>query len=184
MSAKTVLNDQMALVAILAMIFLPGGMMLCPPAATAEVYSWTDKSGNVHFTDQGESIPKEYQDKVQVSDEENSRSWEYLATDYGVNYYYDTANVTYLNRNRFSVMIKESYASSGQEEYETQIILDCARLLYKATQSVKVYKNQRRPADARNGGDVTGSKAYRDGFQRFTHPYLVLSKMICNGSAQ
>lgn len=145
----------------------------------AEIYSWTDETGSMHFTDSPESIPKKYQGKSKIRDDDNSRTWEYLASDYGVDYYYDTANVSYLNRNRFRVMIKESYANTGREEYETQIILDCARQMYKPTQSMRIYKKQRSPVENRGSGDENGSGGYQDGYRRFTHPFLVLSRMVC-----
>ncbi len=152
------------------------------PAAYAEIYSWTDESGNMHFTDRAETIPKALQDRIEVSDDDNSRSWEYLASEYGVDYSYDSANIIYTNRNRFKVMIKESYAASGREEYETQVILDCARLMYKPLQSVRIYKKQRSPVDARYAGDDNSAAGSRDGYQRLTHPYQVLSRMICRES--
>jgi hypothetical protein len=133
----------------------------------------------MHFTDSPESIPKKYQGKSKVRDDGGSRTWEYLASDYGVDYYYDTANVAYLNRNRYRIMIKESYASSGREEYETQIILDCARQMYKPTQSMRIYKKQRSPVETRRSGDENSSGGYQDGYRRFTHPFLVLSRMVC-----
>jgi|SRR6185369_7119737 len=181
MSAKRASNNRSAIAATAVVALLLGRVMLFVPAAWAEVYSWTDESGNIHFTDRSETIPKKYQDKIEVSDDENSRTWEYLASEYGVDYYYDTSNITYSNRNRFKVMIKESYAAAGREEYETQVIMDCARLLYKPTQSVRIYKKQRSPVDVRYGGEDSSSGS-RDGYQRLTHPYQVLSRMICRES--
>lgn len=154
------------------------------PALHAEIYSWTDEGGNMHFTDRPETLPRKYLDTARVRDDESSRSWEYLASEYGVDYYYDSSNVTYTNRNRFNVLIKESYAGTGREEYETQIVLDCARLLYKPTQSVRVYKKQRTPVDVRHGREGSGPGGNQDGYQRFSHPYQVLSRMICRDSGR
>ena len=178
MPAKRASNNHSPIVAIAVSALLLGRIMLFVPAASAEIYSWTDDSGNMHFTDRSESIPKKYRDKIEVNDDENSRTWEYLASEYGADYYYDTSNVSYTDRNRFRVIIKESYAGAGREEYETQVIMDCARLLYKPTQSVRIYRKQRSSVDLRYGGE-DGSYGSRDGFQRLTHPYQVLSRMIC-----
>lgn len=155
------------------------GLMSSAPAANAETYSWTDESGNLHFTDRPETIPKKLKAKIEVSDDDFSRSWEYLASEYGADYSYDTANISYLNRNRFKVLIKESYSGAGREEYETMVILDCARLMFKPLQSVRIFKKQRNTVDARNGGDDNYAAGNRDGYQRLTHPYQVLSRMIC-----
>jgi len=160
-------------------IIVLGLILLIGQVSGAEVYSWTDESGGMHFSDSAESVPKKYKDKAQVREDGNSRTWEYLASDYGADYYYDTANVSYMNRNRFRVVIKESYASSGREEYETQIILDCARQMYKPTQSMRIYKKQRSPVEARGTGDENSSGSYQDGYRRFSHPYQVLSRMVC-----
>jgi hypothetical protein len=178
MPAERASNNRSASSAVAAVALLIIGVMAFVPAAWAEFYSWTDEAGNMHFTDRPETIPKKYQDRIEVQDDENSRTWEYLASEYGVDYYYDTSNVSYTNRNRFRVMIKESYAAAGREEYETQVIMGCARLMYKPTQSVRIYKKQRSPVDVRYGGE-DGSYGSRDGYQRLTHPYQVLSRMIC-----
>ena len=178
MPAKTDSNNLSAINLITVIALLSCGLIAFVPAAWAEIYSWTDESGNMHFTDRSESIPKKYRDKIELNEDENSRTWEYLASEYGADYYYDTSNVSYTDRNRFRVIIKESYAGAGREEYETQVIMDCARLLYKPTQSVRIYRKQRSPVDLRYGGE-DGSYGSRDGFQRLTHPYQVLSRMIC-----
>lgn len=182
MPAETDSSNLSVVIKITVLALLLSGLMVFVPAVDAEIYSWSDESGNLHFTDSAESIPKKYQTKTEVSADDNSRTWEYLASEYGVDYYYDTSNVFYTNRNRFRVMIKESYASSGREEYETQVIMDCARLLYKPTQSVRIYKKQRSPVDARYAGEENDSGGYMDGYRRFTHPYQVLYRMICRES--
>lgn len=176
MPAVTVLNRfQRHLVILISLCQI----ILCASVCHTEIYSWTDEAGSMHFTDSPESIPKKYQGKSKVRDDGDSRTWEYLASDYGVDYYYDTSNVAYLNRNRHRVMIKESYASTGREEYETQIILDCARQMYKPTQSMRIYKKQRSPVETRRSGEENGSGGYQDGYRRFTHPFHVLSRMVC-----
>lgn len=179
MPAERSSNNFSAAKATAVIALLICGVMAFVPAARAEVYTWTDESGIMHFTDSAESIPQKYRDKTAVSDDENSRTWEYLASEYGADYYYDTSNVSYTNRNRFRVMIKESYAGSGREEYETQLIMDCARMLYKPTQSVRIDKKQRSPVDTRYGREENGPADYLEGYKRFTHPYQVLYRMIC-----
>lgn len=176
MPAVTVLNRYHR--KLIVLMFLCQ-LLLFADLCRAETYSWTDEAGGMHFTDNPESIPKKYHGKSKVRDDGESRTWEYLASDYGVDYYYDTANVAYLNRNRYRIMIKESYASTGREEYETQIILDCARQMYKPTQSMRIYKKQRSPVETRSSGDENGSGGYQDGYRRFTHPFLVLSRIVC-----
>ncbi len=148
-------------------------------AARAETYSWTDEAGNRQFTDRAELVPQQYQGKAEVSDDEISRNWEYLASENGVHYYYDTASVIYINRNRYRVMTKESYAASGREEYETQVVMDCARLLFKPVQSVRIFNNQRSTVDSRYTDNDNGYSDNKDGFKRFTHPYQVLYRIIC-----
>lgn len=164
---------------IILSALLLGGGIASVSAVNAETYSWTDESGNLHFTDRSEIIPKKFKDKIKVSDDDFSRSWEYLASEYGVDYSYDTANVNYSDRNRFTVMVKESYAGVDREEYETMVILDCARLMVKPLQSVRIFKKQRNTVYPGNGGDDNSSGGSRDGYQRLNHPYQVLSKMIC-----
>lgn len=183
MSAKTALNNVPSpLLAALA-VFLSGGLAAFVPVTHADVYSWTDEAGNPHFTDSAESVPKKYRHKVEIDDDTATRNWEYLASEYGVNYYYDASNVVYNNRNRYQVLTKESYAASGQEEYETMIIFDCARLLYKPLHSVRVFKLQRTPVETRNSGDDS-SAGYRNGYQRLSYPYQVLSRIICRDSGK
>lgn len=160
-------------------IILGCWLLFSSRSGQAEVYSWADESGSMHFTDSPESIPKKFKNKTQIRKDDDDRSWEYLASDYGADYFYDRANVTYLNRNRYRIVIKESYAGAGREEYETQIILDCARQMYKPTQSLKIYKNRSTPVETRGGDDDGGYGGYQDGFRRFTHPYVVLSRMVC-----
>jgi len=159
-------------------IFLAAWLLACIPAGNAEIYSWTDESGNTHFTDTPESIPGKYQKKVEVSDDTARRDWEYLASEYGIDYYYDASSVNYTSRNRYEITIKESYAASGREEYETLIMFDCARLLYKPVQSVKIFGQQRSPVDPRNSGNAAAG-AYMNGYQHFSYPYQILAKMIC-----
>lgn len=36
-------------------------------SASAELYSWTDKDGSVHYADQIDAVPPEYRDQVEVS---------------------------------------------------------------------------------------------------------------------
>jgi len=183
MNARILSTSQSVVTTVTVTLFVAFWLLTCIPAVDAEVYSWTDESGNINFTDTPETIPKKYQKKVGVSDDTTSRNWEYLASEYGTNYYYDASNVTYTNRNRYKIMIKESYAASGREEYETLIMFDCARLLYKPLQSVKVFNQQRSPADSRNIGE-DASAGYRDGYQHLTYPYQILAKMICRDSQQ
>ncbi len=144
--------------------------------SSAEIFSWTDDSGATHFTDSMETIPKKYRKQAEVRGSEMERSWEYLATENGADFFYDPSSVTYMNRNRYQVITKESYARNDQEEYETQIIMDCARLMYKPVNSVRVDQKSRHPVNLR---DTRDDGAYMDGFRRFSHPYLILSKMIC-----
>lgn len=152
------------------------------PPTHAEIYSWSDESGNLHFTDTAETVPQKYRNKVTVDDDSVPRNWEYLASAHGVDYYYDDASVTYANRNRHRILVKESYAASGREEYETQIMLDCARQLYKPLQSVKLYKEQRSPVDLR--GMTDDAYMGRDGYLSLTYPFQILSRMICRDSVQ
>lgn len=160
-----------------AITFLVLGLACISPAHS-EIYSWTDDAGNPHFSDKAETIPEKYRKKAAVEDDAIPRNWEYLASEYGAEYYYDASNVVYTNRNRYLVKIKESYASSGREEYESQIMFDCARFLYKTIQAVRI-SNKQRTAVPAWGGEAGG---YRDGFQQFTYPYQVLSRIICKDS--
>lgn len=181
MPAMTALNKCLTPLVIRSLIVVIAlcQILLVKSFCYAEIYSWTDESGSTHFTDSAESIPKKYQGKFQVRNDGNSRTWEYLASEYGADYYYDTANVSYMNRNRFRVMIKESYDSAGREEYETQIILDCARKMYKPTQSMRIYSKQRSHVETRGTGEENNSGGYQDGYRRFSYPYQVLSRMVC-----
>jgi hypothetical protein len=86
-------------------------LILCARDVPAEVYSWTDESGSLHFTDDQTSIPPRYKDRARRrNDGSEERAWEYLASDSGADYLYDTSHITYLNRNRYQVLTKESYA--------------------------------------------------------------------------
>jgi hypothetical protein len=144
--------------------------------SSADIYSWTDDSGSTHFTDRPETIPKNYRKQAEVKASEIEHSWEYLASENGADFFYNPSSVTYVGRNRFQVMTKESYARDNLEEYETQIIMDCARLMYKPVNSVRVDQKSRHPANTRDAGDDSG---YMEGYKRFSHPYLILSKIIC-----
>jgi hypothetical protein len=153
-----------------------------PVPSTAETYSWTDDAGIMHFTDTPSSIPKKYRGKAAVKQIEESGSWEYLATESGVDYYYDPSRVSYSSRNRYSVLIKESYARAGREEYETLSVVDCGRMLYKPVRTTRIYKEQRSPVEM--SGRRGQEWEERDGFTRFTHPYLVLSRIICRENGE
>ena len=166
---------------ILALILSAG--ILFVHIVNAEVYSWTDESGNMHFTDNPMVVPGKFKEKVQVrEDGSDNRSWEYLASDSGADISYDTINVSYMSRNRYRVNIKESYAYAGREEYETQIILDCARQTYKPTQSTRIYKKQKSPVDVRGEGDQDNQSGMRDGSRRLSYPYQILSRILCKDS--
>jgi hypothetical protein len=182
MTAKKASNSFVTQVAITDNIILVLALVLCTSAVYAETYSWTDEAGNMHFTDMAESVPKKYRHKVAIDDDSVSRNWEYLASEYGVNYFYDASNVVYANRNRYRIVIKESYAASGREDYETLIMFDCARLLYKPLQSIKVSHQERMPVEPRTFGEDSGGN--RGGYQRFTYPYQILARMICRDSPQ
>jgi uncharacterized protein DUF4124 len=175
MPAKKISDNRLGAVPV-SLLMLGIWFSLVSPSC-AETYSWTDETGVMHFTDTPEAIPKQYRKKAKVSAEEQSGSWEYLATDSGADYYYDPSRVAYSDRSRYSVVVKESYARSGREEYETLAIIDCARQLYKPVQSTRILDKQRSPVSV--GRSRQDSWEGGGGFKRFIHPYLVLSRIVC-----
>lgn len=44
-------------------------MLALPLTAVAEIYSWTDASGTVHFTEDLSQVPKQYRKKLKVRDD-------------------------------------------------------------------------------------------------------------------
>jgi hypothetical protein len=52
-------------------------LLLATPAAYAELYSWTDREGNGHFTDDISKVPDQYRAQARankIADEENDRA--------------------------------------------------------------------------------------------------------------
>lgn len=183
MPAKAVLNKGLSVTAITVVALSLSAFMAVAPAADAAVYSWNDDAGGMHFTDDPMAVPRKYKDKTQVREDGGSnRSWEYLASDSGADFSYDTLNVSYMNRNRYRVNIKESYAYAGREEYETQIILDCARQTYRPTQSIRIYRNQRSPVEMRGGGEQDTQWGSQDVSRRLSYPFQLLARILCRDS--
>jgi hypothetical protein len=49
-------------------------ILLLPLPASAEIYKWTDASGDLHFTDDPASIPKKYRNSVIVDSDSGENS--------------------------------------------------------------------------------------------------------------